>query len=46
MAAYASFSPRGAAFINSAFVVKRTVGRFLGIPALFRLLGAQVNFAT
>jgi hypothetical protein len=25
---------RRVAFINSAFVVKRTVGRFLGIPAL------------
>ena len=24
-----------AAFINSAFVVKRTVGQFLGIPSLF-----------
>jgi hypothetical protein len=36
---------RGAAFIDRAFVLICPIDRFLGIPTLFRLLGAGVTLA-
>jgi hypothetical protein len=36
---------RGAAFIDRAFVLICPIDRFLGIPTLFRLLGAGGSLA-